>query len=126
MDNIDLDILNTGEEITSPGSVLDNIMREVAVRDLNDFYIGSYISSPKGIVQVFFSEHIPPDALLELKNTVQIDDYSVNLEETDKEGAKYVLTAQRDLDEVETPTEITVKGSVGFDVPMDGDVEITD
>jgi hypothetical protein len=107
----------------SAGNLLDQIMRKLSMLSLNDYFLGAYINYPNSKVEVFFSDRVPIDLLNELKNNVQSADFQVQIDETDQEGAKFVLRAA--LAGSDGPAEVPTAGTVGFDVDLTGMMDVT-
>ena len=106
----------------SPGNLLDTIMRKMAVLNLNDYFIGSYINYPNRKVEVLFSDRIPAQYLEDLQNSIGGDSFNVWVEKTEVEGAAFVLKAG--LKDQLGPDDVNVDGNVTVGVELTGDVDV--
>jgi len=115
---------NNGQPQETPGIILDQLMRKMAALQLNDYFLGSAISYPKNEVHVYFSDRTPKESLEQLRDALQSTLFRAKIEETENEGASWLLKATMAQDS-EHPTEVPIDGNVQFDVNLSGKVDVS-
>ena len=111
---------------TPLGALLDNVIRQAAVLDLSDFYVGAQADYDQNVISVYFSEDAAEEILKELSNTIEEKDALVSLEQTEDEHTPWILQVSPPVEEVdqtpasgEIPVAVNLSGTV--DVNSTGD-----
>lgn len=104
------------------GDMLDFALRKANNKHLIDFFLGSKVDYENESVFLYFSDEITEEQIDDLHDTIGDDqDILIELEETDEEGAAWVLGMSQNRGPGAT-AEVT--GDVDVEIEMTGKVDV--
>ena len=107
---------------TPLGALLDSVIRQAAVLDLSDFYVGAEANFDQNVVSVYFSKDAKEESLEALRSAITEKKIDSALEKTGDDHTPWKLVIRAPVEDVTKPTPTT--GEVPVAVSLSGDVEM--
>lgn len=123
---MEINIPQNQEGIPSLGDIHDQLIREVSISGMNDYYLGSAVDPGRDILKLFFSDEADPATLEEIASAQDFTYYTIEAEETDEYGSGFAIVAKAvsELDPEKDDVSAVVVGNVDHEVEISGDVDV--